>query len=633
MLLIKPRTVRRKLLLVMLATTFTALLVTGTAMVMYELRTYERSWINDLTAQAEILGRASAAALAFEDPKAARENLLLLQAKPRIAAAAIYTAKGALFASYTAGALSNFKFPGLPESDGYRIDGDELVLFKRIVDNNEIAGTVYLQGRYNLTQRLRDYLAILGSVLILSLLIALAMSSWLHTAVTKPILDVTSVARQVMESRNFTLRARKSTEDEIGYLVDAFNDMLSEVGRRAVGLEESNRVLQHEIAERRGAEDALRVSERRNRTLVAATTSVVWAADGRGRFTEEQPSWQDYTGQTREQYQGVGWHDAFHESDRAAIDLAWARAVNTATVFDLELGLWHPQSERHRAISLRAVPVVESNGEIREWIGTVTDIDDQRHAEDEFRRLNSELEKRVESRTAELETANKDLESFSYSVSHDLRAPVRAIVGFSRMLWDQANQLDDEGRRKLDIIRSEGARMGVLIDELLAFSRLGRQPMRMVELDMGQMAGATYERLRTQHEGIHPEFRLGALPRTNGDRVLLEQVWTNFLSNALKFTAKKEQPLIEVGAITDDKEHVYFVRDNGAGFDPRYQEKLFGVFQRLHNANEFQGTGVGLALVHRIVTRHGGRVWAEGKLGEGATFYFTLPKEQSSGSV
>jgi len=240
----------------------------------------------------------------------------------------------------------------------------------------------------------------------------------------------------------------------------------------------------------------------------------------------------------------------------------------------------------------------------------------------------------VMSRTAELEAANKELEGFSYSVSHDLRAPVRAIAGFSRMLWqDQASQLDDEGRRKLDIIRSEGARMGVLIDELLAFSRLGRQAIRMVELDMGQLARVTYDRLCTQHEGTQPEFHLSALPRAQGDRVLLEQVWTNFLSNALKFTGKKEQPLIEVGAITDDREHVYFVRDNGAGFDPRYQAKLFGVFQRLHNANEFQGTGVGLALVHRIVTRHNGRVWADSKLGEGATFYFTLPREQSDGSV
>jgi light-regulated signal transduction histidine kinase (bacteriophytochrome) len=175
--------------------------------------------------------------------------------------------------------------------------------------------------------------------------------------------------------------------------------------------------------------------------------------------------------------------------------------------------------------------------------------------------------------------------------------------------------------------------MGVLIDDLLAFSRLGRKAIQKVPLDMHSLAGGTYERLLTQHQGPKPNWHLGALPKAMGDRTLIEQVWANFLSNALKFTTKREQPTIEVGGISDEKEHVYFVRDNGAGFDPRYQAKLFGVFQRLHHASEFPGTGVGLALVHRIVTRHGGRVWAESKPGEGATFYFSLPKEQPDGSV
>ena len=175
--------------------------------------------------------------------------------------------------------------------------------------------------------------------------------------------------------------------------------------------------------------------------------------------------------------------------------------------------------------------------------------------------------------------------------------------------------------------------MGVLIDDLLAFSRLGRQSIRMIDLDMRQLAQNTYERLRAQHNGAQPRFLLGSLPHGTGDRVLLEQVWANFLANALKFTSKREEPVIEVGAITDHTEHVYFVRDNGAGFDPRYQSKLFGVFQRLHDAKEFPGTGVGLALVHRIVTRHNGRVWADSKPDEGATFYFTLPKEPGDGTV
>lgn len=632
MLRIGIHSIRHKLVLVMTATTLAALLITGGAMVIYDLRTYQQAWVNDLVTQADILGRASAPALAFDDPKTARENLSLLKVRPKIIAAAIYNAKGGLFASYTQSDVSSSQFPSLPESDGSRIDGKELVLFKRIVDNKEILGTVYMRAQYELLERLRDYLGIVGVVMVVSLLVAVLLSFWLQSVVTQPILAISDLTRRVMESRDFTLRAQKTTEDEIGSLVDGFNGMLAEVGRRAEILEESNRALEHEFAERRGAEEALRISERRNRTLVAAITSVVWTADGKGRFTEEQPSWAAYTGQKHEEYHLLGWRKAFEADDQNTLDLAWARAISAPDTFDLELRLWHEQSGRHRYVSLRAVPIVDPRGEILEWIGTVSDIDDQRRAEDELRKLNVELEQRVTDRTAELEAANKELESFSYSVSHDLRAPLRAVDGFSRLLWeDHAAALDEEARRKLDIVRSEASRMGLLIDDLLAFSRLGRKEIQRVDLDMRNLAQDMFGRLHEQHQGPKAEFRLGTLPRALGDRVLLEQVWANFLSNALKFSAKREKPFIEVGAVSDEKEHIYFVRDNGAGFDPRYRAKLFGVFQRLHNANEFAGTGVGLALVQRIVNRHGGRVWADGKPDEGATFYFTLPKEQPDG--
>ena len=255
-------------------------------------------------------------------------------------------------------------------------------------------------------------------------------------------------------------------------------------------------------------------------------------------------------------------------------------------------------------------------------------------AEKEILVLNADLERRVAERTAQLDAANKDLESFSYSVSHDLRAPLRAVVGFSKLLLeDHARDLDGEARRKIDVIQGEARRMGQLIDDLLAFSRLGRKAMQIGDVDMTALAHATFEALNGHLEGARPVLRLGELPRATGDRVLLGQVWANLLSNAVKFSSKRESPVIEVSATTDEREHVYCVRDNGAGFDPRYQSKLFGVFQRLHSSSEFAGTGVGLALVQRIVTRHGGRVWAHGRPDEGAAFYFTLPREQPHGSV
>ncbi|MEO8464030.1 MAG: ATP-binding protein [Gammaproteobacteria bacterium] len=628
------RTVRNKLLLVVLATNAAALSITAVLMVAYDLHTFRETLQNDLSAQADVLGLAAGPALEFDDPEAAKEYLELLRAKPIIHSAAIYTSKGAVFATYSGTADAHTEFPKIPESDSYQIRGGEVVLSKRIVSNNEILGTVYFSAAYEPNRRLRDYLGILGLVLAGSLAATVLMFLRIQNTVTGPILDVTAVARRVMEERDFSLRARKTTHDEVGVLVDAFNSMLSEIGNRTTTLEQSNRELQREIAEREGAVRARDRSERRIRTLVSAITKVVWVADWRGHITEESSSWQTYTGQRFEQYRDAGWLQAFDEQGRKEVELAWAHAANVPATFELELRLWHAVTERHHYVRLRAVPVIDQDGGVAEWIGAVQDIEDRRVLEQSLRTLNTELEQRVADRTSQLQEANKDLETFSYSVSHDLRAPIRAIGGFCTLLvQDHAAQLDAEARRKFGVIQSEAARMGVLIDDLLAFSRLGRKALQATALDMRELANKAYAQLTRDQPDRKVEFRLGSLPTANGDRSLFEQVWVNLLSNAVKFSSKKENATIEVGAISEEREHVYFVRDNGAGFDPRYGKNLFGVFQRLHGNDEFPGTGVGLALVHRIVTRHGGRIWADSKLGEGATFHFTVPKESSGGAV
>jgi PAS domain S-box-containing protein len=256
------------------------------------------------------------------------------------------------------------------------------------------------------------------------------------------------------------------------------------------------------------------------------------------------------------------------------------------------------------------------------------DISERVAQESRIKILNEDLGRQ----RSELEAANRELESFSYSVSHDLRSPLRAVDGFSLMLLeDYGDKLEPEGRRYLDTIRHASQRMSQLIDDLLAFSRLGRKSLMHSLVDMEALAGSAVQEALRAAGSVQPQVTIDPLPAARGDPSLLAQVWGNLVSNAVKYTGKTNAPLIHIGARTEDGEISYYVRDNGAGFDMQYAHKLFGVFQRLHGQDEFSGTGVGLAIVHRVVTRHGGRVWAEGTPGQGATFHFALPTQTAAG--
>jgi PAS domain S-box-containing protein len=250
------------------------------------------------------------------------------------------------------------------------------------------------------------------------------------------------------------------------------------------------------------------------------------------------------------------------------------------------------------------------------------DITARREAEDGIRRLNEHLVVRGE----ELEAANKELEAFSYSVSHDLRAPLRGVDGFSRILMEEYGpKLDEEAKRLLSVVRGEAQRMGHLIDDLLAFSRMGKQEMQNTFCDMAQLAQTAFEQIDAPARNRVRQFAVKELPPAYGDKAMLRQVFFNLVANAVKFSAHREQPEIEVGGYAVDRLTTYYVKDNGVGFEPRFAAKLFGVFQRLHREDEFEGTGVGLALVKRIILRHKGKVWAEGRVNKGATIYFALP--------
>ncbi|MFH0974768.1 MAG: PAS domain S-box protein [Spirochaetota bacterium] len=314
---------------------------------------------------------------------------------------------------------------------------------------------------------------------------------------------------------------------------------------------------------------------------------------------------------------------------KARIEEAIKEAIQLARPYDLELELISAKNVR-KTVRTIGLPVIEE-GRVVKVRGIFQDITERKQAEEEIRRLNESLENRIFERTAQLEAANEELEAFCYSVSHDLRAPLRAIDGYTSILIEDYDQyLDDEGKRICSVIHTETMRMNQLIDDLLGLSHLSRSKIQIIPIDMDSTVNSVYDELTTPEERNRIDFRVRQLPKAMADPVLVRQVLMNLVGNAIKFSSRKERSLIEIWGERQERETVYTIRDNGAGFDPQYADKLFGVFQRLHSNGEFEGTGVGLAIVKRAIHRHGGRVWAQSEVGKGASFSFSLPNEKDA---
>ncbi len=340
-----------------------------------------------------------------------------------------------------------------------------------------------------------------------------------------------------------------------------------------------------------------------------------------------------------EAFQKISGYSSAEAIGESAVDLRlWAAADNREEVVrDLAAGrrvfgreFLFRRKSGELLTGLFSAEIVDLDGR-PSMLASIADITENKRAAEELRAqaegFAAELERRVALRTAQLEAASEELEAFAYSVSHDLRSPLRAVDGFARILADEYGyRLDDEGRRICSVIGEGAGEMGRLIDDLLAFTKLGRSAMRREAADMEALARSAFLEAAGSEDRARIDFRLGPLSAAHGDARRLGQVWLELLSNAVKFSSKKERAVIEVAASESEDEIVYSVRDNGAGFDMAFAHKLFRVFQRLHGATEYPGRGVGLAMVHRIIGRHGGRVWAEGRPGEGATFSFSLPR-------
>jgi PAS domain S-box-containing protein len=391
-----------------------------------------------------------------------------------------------------------------------------------------------------------------------------------------------------------------------------------------------------ERTRRRGSEELRRVALY-TRGLIESGLDPMMIISLEGKITDVNRAAEEATGIPRSSLIETDFANYFAVPGQARE--GFRQVLDCGQVADYPLAIRHASGGVMDSLCHASV-YRDENGAVAGVCGVARDITERKRVEEELVVYRQHLEDLVAKRTAEilassknledanksLATANQELETFAYSVSHDLRTPLRAVDGFSRILMEEyAPKLDTEGQRIVSVVREGTRKMAQMIDDILAFSRAGRQEIAPAEVDMEESVRAALKDLEPAVAGRNIKLDIQPLPASHGDAPMLRRVWTNLLDNAIKFTRHQPDAVIEVGARAGEGETVYYVKDNGVGFDMQYSNKLFGVFQRLHGQNEFPGTGIGLAIVKRIVARHGGRVWAEGKVGQGATLYFTLP--------
>ncbi|HVV00495.1 MAG TPA: ATP-binding protein [Verrucomicrobiae bacterium] len=599
--------IKGKVVMLMMLTTVIVLVLTVVLFVFYDLFSYRQGLVRNLTTTASITAENSTAVLSFQNEEDAERILSALKADPHITEAALYDLKGNLFARYPAQTPIN-RFPLVPRQPGHYFENGYLIMFMPAVEKGKQSGTLYVQSDLGaVAQRLHLYLGIALLVLCGSVIFALVVSNALQRRITNPILALVNSARVVSERADYSLRVPKTSEDELGALTDAFNNMLEQIAAQTV---------------------ALRDSEEKRRLAAEAARMGTWDWDLKAHRMAWDPMMHLLFGLAPGTFKGSDedFLALIVEEDRPAARQAIAKALQQKQILSMEFSVDWPDGSRH-VLVLRGRAFLSEIGEPERLRGTALDATERRKAEEEVRKLNAELETRVQERTAELTAANQEMEAFTYSVAHDLRAPLRHIDAFSRILVEDFGlELPEQAQRYLENIRNGSKNMSRLVDDLLNLARIGRQELRRQPVSAETLVADVVKDLQSETANRAIEWKIHPLPVLQCDPGLMKQVFTNLISNAVKYTRPRAIANIEIGSSQENGKTAVFVRDNGVGFNMKYADKLFGVFQRLHRAEEFEGTGVGLATVERIIRKHGGKVWAEAEPDKGATFYFTVPR-------